>query len=347
MLELIEKPLQTFITELKRKRLHGSYNVAVKTAEFMRLLVSISKWVNAKQLIEEIQQVGKKLVRAAPLEFAIGNIVRRVLFIVREEYTVLITVGKDKDQVPTLSSMLPGSDDMVIDFSETIKDLKSSIIEAINELLDDIKELYRNIANQAIEHIHADEVIMTFGSSRTVTEFLKAAARKRKFQVIVAESAPTLDGHQVAVNLSQSGIDTTVISDAAVFAMMARVNKVIIGTHAVMANGGLIAPAGTNMLAIAAKHHSVPVMVCTGLYKLSPLYPQDQDTFNDFLSPGQIIKFEEADELLESVQVQSPAFDYIPPERVDLFLTNIGGHNPSYIYRLLAEYYSPDDNLED
>ena len=134
---------------------------------------------------------------------------------------------------------------------------------------------------------------MTFGKSRTVQEFLKAAARKRKFEVIVAESAPSLEGQQAALELAQAGISTTLITDAAIFAMMARVNKVIIGTHAVMANGGLIAPCGTHMLAVAAKHHCVPVMVCTGLYKLSPLYPYDQDTFNDIVSPGSILKFED------------------------------------------------------
>jgi translation initiation factor 2B subunit (eIF-2B alpha/beta/delta family) len=37
------------------------------------------------------------------------------------------------------------------------------------------------------------EVIMTFGASRTVEEFLKVAARKRKFEVIVAEAAPSYE----------------------------------------------------------------------------------------------------------------------------------------------------------
>ena len=43
---------------------------------------------------------------------------------------------------------------------------------------------------QALEHIHSNEVIMTVGRSRTVEAFLKDAARKRKFHVIVAECAP-------------------------------------------------------------------------------------------------------------------------------------------------------------
>lgn len=40
---------------------------------------------------------------------------------------------------------------------------------------------------------------------------------------------------------------------------MSRVNKVIIGTHTVMANGGLRAVSGSHIMALAAKHYSVPV----------------------------------------------------------------------------------------
>lgn len=45
-------------------------------------------------------------------------------------------------------------------------------------------------------------------------------------------------GQELAVSLAKSNIETTVITDSAVFAMMSRVNKVIIGTHTVLANGG-------------------------------------------------------------------------------------------------------------
>jgi len=37
---------------------------------------------------------------------------------------------------------------------------------------------------QALEHIHTNEIILTFGRSRTVEKFLKHAAKKgREFQV--------------------------------------------------------------------------------------------------------------------------------------------------------------------
>jgi translation initiation factor eIF-2B subunit beta len=54
--------------------------------------------------------------------------------------------------------------------------------------------------------------------------------------------------------------------------MMTSVNKVIIGTRGVMANGGLIAHTGAHNIAMAAKHHSVPFVVVTGLHKVSPSF---------------------------------------------------------------------------
>lgn len=48
----------------------------------------------------------------------------------------------------------------------------------------------------------------------------------------------------MATNLGKAKIETILISDAAIFAMMSRVSKVIIGTHSVLANGGLRAACG-------------------------------------------------------------------------------------------------------
>lgn len=101
----------------------------------------------------------------------------------------------------------------------------------------------------------------------------------------------------MATSLSKASIETTVIADAAIFAVMSRVNKVcdttsdfetvvsecggqpvwlslspqvIIGTQTVLANGGLRAVNGTHTLALAAKHHSTPLIVCAPMFKLSP-----------------------------------------------------------------------------
>jgi len=336
----VEGRIQDFITKLKRRQIEGSYNVGKETAEILRLYISKSRFLSINELMLGIKDIGKLINSAQPIEFVVGNIVRRVLYFIRDE--CLHLTEKDQTRIPHLLGSSSSQEELFKKPIDNTRALKNSILASIKDLIDELQNIYRDIAERAIEHIHANEVIMTFGSSRTVEEFLKSAARKRRFEVIVAESAPSFRGQDLAMKLSKSGIETTLITDSAIFAMMARVNKVIVSTHSVMANGGLIALTGTHMVALAAKHHSVPFVVCTGLYKLCPVYPYSQETINDLRSPSVVLNFEET-ETTESVHVHNPTYDYIPPELVSLYITNLGGHNPSYIYRLLAEYYHPED----
>uniref|UniRef100_A0A7S2LE62 Translation initiation factor eIF2B subunit beta n=2 Tax=Leptocylindrus danicus TaxID=163516 RepID=A0A7S2LE62_9STRA len=222
-------------------------------------------------------------------------------------------------------------------------ELKTNVMEVIQEVKDELTDLHKNINEQAPHHIHADEVIMTYARSKTVELFLKAAAaKKRNFQVIICEGAPHFGGHVMAKSLASAGIDTTVINDSAAFAIMARVNKVLLPAHAVLANGGLIAPSGSHLISLAAKQNSVPVVTITGIFKLCPVFPHEgQDTLNDLISPSSVVNIEDSE--YENVEFVNPVHDYIPPQLVELYITNVGCFQPSYIYRLLAEYYHMDD----
>lgn len=68
-----------------------------------------------------------------------------------------------------------------------------------------------------------------------------------------------MQGIELAQSLGKANIKTTVISDAAVLAIMSRVNKVVVGTDAVMADGTLCAKTGMYTIGRCAKHYSVPV----------------------------------------------------------------------------------------
>lgn len=152
----------------------------------------------------------------------------------------------------------------------------------------------------------------------------------------------------MANDLAQAGIDTCVIHDSAIYAMMARVHKVLLPAHAVLANGGLVAPSGCNLVALAAQQTAVPVLCLTGMFKLTPLYPHEgQDTLNDWQSPASIVSLQERNSAPEfkngTVELIHPCHDYLKPELINLYVTNVGSFQPSYIYRLLAEYYHQDD----
>ncbi|KAL5719988.1 hypothetical protein ACHQM5_012704 [Ranunculus cassubicifolius] len=374
-----------FVLKLKRRRVPPHTNQAVG-------------------LIDAIKGVGEQLIAANPVELAVGNVVRRVLHIIREEDLSLATTaigglglsaGSDDEdnaeqddhpalsaaavaaasrstlRAPSLQTLLEGIPDQAAahrssssggdsegksksaDRNSRVRKLKHEVIEAVNQLLQEIDTCHELIAEQAVEHIHQNEVILTLGRSRTVMEFLCAAKeKKRSFRVFVAEGAPRYQGHILAKELVARGLQTTVITDSAVFAMISRVNMVIVGAHAIMANGGVIAPVGLNMVALAAQRHAVPFVVVAGSHKLCPLYPHNPEVLlNDLRSPSELLDFGEFSDCMDFgsgngsplIHVVNPAFDYVPPKLVSLFITDTGGHNPSYMYRLIADYYSADD----
>jgi len=134
--------------------------------------------------------------------------------------------------------------------------------------------------------------------------------------------------------------------------MMARADMVLVGAHAVLANGGMLAASGWHSVALAAQCHAVPVVVLAGLHKLSPLFPHDPDvTLNELRSPAQLLDF---DALADSLPADgegvgpdchavNPSLDYVPPELVSLFITDGGCFCASYVYRLEKELFGTAD----
>ncbi len=155
----------------------GAYNVAVETAEIMSIGVSSSNG-QAKQMMEVVRAIGNQLIFAAPLELSIGNVMRRVLFIIREEYEEEDSRNHSLPQRSMLSESLSmfAIEDEEEEDAKTYSgsyDIRSSVLDAIRHFIDDLSEIHSSISQQALEHIHEHEVVLTFGRSNTVLEFLK------------------------------------------------------------------------------------------------------------------------------------------------------------------------------
>jgi hypothetical protein len=57
-----------------------------------------------------------------------------------------------------------------------------AVMAAIIELAEELDNLVGPVCEQAQEHIHNDECVLVYGHSPLLEAFLKAAARKRRFQ---------------------------------------------------------------------------------------------------------------------------------------------------------------------
>ena len=57
--------------------------------------------------------------------------------------------------------------------------------------------------------------------------------------------------------------------------------KVLLGAHAVLANGSVLSGVGTAQVALVAKASNVPVLVCCETYKFSERVQTDSFVFNE------------------------------------------------------------------
>lgn len=186
-----------------------------------------------------IRVQGRIFVSALPQESVIANMARRVLKLIREEFDALdlqaaqVPVTDDSQATLSLHKLVTQTSEteQSRDYSRPQDGLRAALLDHLQEIETELEDSAENLSAQAAEHIHSSELILTLGHSRAVESFLKTAAKERKFEVVVAECAPACRGHNLAASLAKLKIETIVIPDAAIFAMMSRVNKVIIGTH--------------------------------------------------------------------------------------------------------------------
>ena len=149
----------------------------------------------------------------------------------------------------------------------------------------------------------------------------------------------------MAKSLSLSGISTFLVPDSSIYALMSRVNKVILGAHVILANGGMFAKSGSLIVATAARAHSTPVVVCAGQFKLTPLWNLYHEYGAlDFGNPNDVLGFDEG-ELVDKVDVINPYYDYVQPELIDAYITNeyelllLFPFSLNAIYRLITFFF--------
>jgi translation initiation factor 2B subunit (eIF-2B alpha/beta/delta family) len=63
---------------------------------------------------------------------------------------------------------------------------------------------------------------------------------------------------------------------------------------------------------------------------------------NSFPSPEKILSYESI--FQSSLDIVVPMHDYVPPELVTLIIGSGMGNAPSYVYRIVSELYSAEDN---
>lgn len=369
----INTQISSFVQQLKRRQISGSKEVALATANLLIRYISARRWTSTEVMVEMVRELGAKLVEAQPFEFTCGNVVRRVLKSIRtiDEAITPAKEGNESDDEQESSASMFGllsTQQQYFPHSSTAsqegkgqgltpgglfandlerqkaRDRRNAVVDEINVLIDEITNddpLFKAGTDLITPH---DVILTPCPASNTVFDFLKRLASKRQVSVIVTESYPNgvESAKQVVEKLNKANVAATLIPDAAVYAIMPKVSKVVISARAVLANGGCIASSGVAMACHAAKQFKKPVLMIAGSYKLSPIYPYDAENLIEVGNSGKVVDFRDA-ELMDKLEVLNPLYDYIPPELVDIVITTDGGASPNFIYRLILDNYSVQD----
>jgi methylthioribose-1-phosphate isomerase len=142
--------------------------------------------------------------------------------------------------------------------------------------------------------------------------------------VWVDETRPRLQGARLtAWELEALGVPFSVVADAAAPSLMAagEVDLVVTGADRIAANGDTANKIGTYGLAVAARHHGVPLVVVAPTSTLDP-----------GAATGAEIPIEEraADEVSARFPARNPAFDVTPAELIAAIVTEEGVSRPPF-----------------
>ncbi|MDH3733958.1 MAG: S-methyl-5-thioribose-1-phosphate isomerase [Gemmatimonadota bacterium] len=307
------------------------------------------------QTVEEFEEAIQSLrVRGAPLigitaAMGIGALARQRADEGLDADSAIDAVSRDADRLaaarPTAINLVWAIErvrGILSDGTGSAAELAERLSAEANDILSEDRRMCRAIGEHAaillqdgdavITHCNAGS-LATGGIGTALAPVYVATESGKRVSVFADETRPLLQGSRLtAWELSQAGIDVTVISDNMAAALFAQhpPDIVFVGSDRIAANGDVANKVGTYGLAVLARHHGVP------FYVLAPTSTVDLQTPTGADIP---IEHRSADEVRRGfgkltapveVAVWSPAFDVTPHELVTGIVTEAGIHVDPY-----------------
>ncbi|KAK2464562.1 hypothetical protein APHAL10511_003420 [Amanita phalloides] len=218
------------------------------------------------------------------------------------------------------------------------QDAKDSLCQNIDNYIRDriilADEVIEELAGQKIKD---GDVILTYAKSSVVQKvLLNAYEEGKRFSVVVIDSQPLQEGKALLRHLTSANppIPCKYMLLPAIASVMAEVTTVFLGAHSICANGAVYSRAGTALVAMIAKNHSVPVVVCCETYKFSESILLDAFGKNE-LAPAKFTKSRNDDKeqptSTPNLEVLNPLYDLTPPKCITAVVTEVGLIPPSSV----------------
>ncbi|XP_058120159.1 translation initiation factor eIF-2B subunit delta [Anopheles ziemanni] len=224
-----------------------------------------------------------------------------------------------------------------LDSKVSVSEQKEFLLESIESYIrDQIEKAEEAICISVQEKIFDGDVILTYGCSSLIKHILEEANRRSKnFRVIIVNARPREEEHAMLEQLVQQGVKCTCVLINAVSYVMPEVTKVLLGAHALLANGSVMSRVGTAQIALVAKSYNVPVLVCCETHKFTERVQTDAFVYNEIGNPNDLVLPPRTRDLSEtkpmlagwetltSLTILNLHYDVTPPELVTAVVTEV------------------------
>merc|ERR1712071_344215 len=210
---------------------------------------------------------------------------------------------------------------------------KEYLCEAIDKyVLENVEIAGRAICEEAAKKISSDDVILTYGySSLLLRILLKAYVDDgKKFRVVVLDCSPRYEGLQFLRRLAAAHIPAVYMLISGASYIMPQVTKVFLGAHALLANGNVMSRVGASQVALVAKAHNVPVLVCCETHKFCERVQTDSFVFNELGDPDDLVSVRPSSESnlknwrdLSKLSLLNLMYDVTPGDLVTAVITEL------------------------
>lgn len=309
------KALPASVTEIaqgiKTMKIRGAGRIARAAVKALRTTAEASEAETIDELVNELNLAAETLLRTRPTAVSLPNGIRYVMW----------RVLKTKNT------------------ASGVEDLKAYTINLADRFIESSKTAVKKIGEIGARRIRDGDTILTHCQSSAVDAVIKKAWKQgKKIRVYSTETRPRFQGRITARTLSQAGIPVTMIIDSAARYFMNEVDKVIVGSDAIAANGAVVNKIGTSLIALAAREARTLFYVAAETYKFSPETLAGELIVIEERSPFELISSRRL-EAMKNVSVRNPSFDVTPAEYIDLIITEKGIIPPQGAASILQEEY--------
>lgn len=206
--------------------------------------------------------------------------------------------------------------------TDDLESLRRGVAIKVLELVGAQRRRKADTVKNAVEILEEHEVVITLSDSSTVREALSST---QGHKVIVAESRPLLEGRRMAEDLAESGLEVTLIVDAAVASFTDEADAALVGADGVLEDGSFMNKVGTKTLALAAADSGIPLYVVCDSFKFD---------VRGLLGEPAVVVEREPEEVasgLAGVEVRNPYFEVTPDHLITGFITEEGLVEPAQI----------------